>query len=74
MMPLWTTAMRLAPSRWGWAFCSVGRPWVAQRVWPIPTVPDKGCWRRRPSSPESFPTLRRMENLFPSKTTTPAES
>ena len=23
----------------GWALASFGRPWVAQRVWPTPTVP-----------------------------------
>ena len=41
-MPLWTTTMRPVQSRWGWAFSSVGRPWVAQRVWPMPKVPSMG--------------------------------
>ena len=36
MMPLWTTTMRPVQSRCGWAFSSVGRPCVAQRVWPTP--------------------------------------
>ena len=27
---------RPVQSRCGWAFSSVGRPWVAQRVWPMP--------------------------------------
>ena len=38
MMPLWTTATRPAVSVWGWAFISFGSPWVAQRVWPMPSV------------------------------------
>ena len=41
-MPLWTTTRRPVQSRWGWAFSSVGRPWVAQRVWPMPKVPWMG--------------------------------
>ncbi len=40
MIPLWMTAILRRPSdRCGWAFRSVGPPWVAQRVWPIPVVP-----------------------------------
>src|SRR3972149_4973201 len=26
-------------SAWGWALASLGLPWVAQRVWPIPSCP-----------------------------------
>ena len=37
MMPLCTTASRSVAC--GWALLSVGRPWVAQRVWPMPIVP-----------------------------------
>ena len=40
MMPLCTTAT--SPDRWGCAFVSVGRPWVAQRVWPRPRGAGKG--------------------------------
>ena len=40
MMPLWTTASRLVAC--GWALVSLGRPWVAQRVWPMPIVPVSG--------------------------------
>ena len=29
----------------GWALFSVGRPWVAQRVWPMPMVPESGSLR-----------------------------
>ncbi len=35
-MPLWTTVIRPVQSLWGWAFRSLGRPCVAQRVWPRP--------------------------------------
>ena len=38
MMPLCTTATRPVRPRWGWAFSSLGAPWVAQRVWPMPVV------------------------------------
>ncbi len=30
--------MRPSQLTWGWAFSTVGRPGVAQRVWPIPHV------------------------------------
>ena len=29
MIPLWMRASRPVQSRWGWAFSSVGLPWVA---------------------------------------------
>ena len=32
---MWT---RSELSSWGWAFSSVTRPWVAQRVWATPVV------------------------------------
>ena len=35
-MPLWTTTILPVQSVCGWAFSSVGRPCVAQRVWPMP--------------------------------------
>ena len=35
-MPLTTTWTRSPVSKWGCAFSSVTRPWVAHRVWPIP--------------------------------------
>ena len=40
MMPLWTTATRSVAC--GCALFSVGLPWVAQRVWPIPVWPASG--------------------------------
>ena len=41
MMPLWTTATRPRASVCGWALTSVGAPWVAQRVWPMPVLPPR---------------------------------
>ena len=45
MMPLCTTASRSVAC--GWALLSVGLPWVAQRVWPMPMVPCSGSFRSR---------------------------
>ena len=39
MIPLWMTATRPLASVCGWALRSVGPPWVAQRVWPMPVDP-----------------------------------
>ncbi len=38
MIPLCTTATRPFWPRWGWALVSLGAPWVAQRVCPMPVV------------------------------------
>ena len=37
MIPLWTTTSDAVAVGVGWAFSSEGRPWVAQRVWPMPS-------------------------------------
>ena len=37
-----------------------GRPWVAQRVWPMPMRPSSGRSRRRPSSTLMRPAARRI--------------
>lgn len=38
ILPLWTTTKLCSKSdRWGCEFTSDGTPWVAQRVWAIPT-------------------------------------
>ena len=58
-MPLWTTTRVPVPSRWGWAFSSVGRPWVAQRVWPMPKVPWMGLSAMTVSRLRSLPGARR---------------
>ena len=57
MMPLWTTATRSVAC--GWALLSVGLPWVAQRVWPMPIVPASGSRARRVPSVASLPSARR---------------
>ena len=61
MIPLWTTATRPVQSRWGWAFVSVGWPWVAQRVWPMPAVTVSGTFSTilRRSSSERVPVAAR---------------
>ena len=43
MMPLWTTANLPLWLRWGWALTSLGSPWVAQRVCPMPRVPGRSA-------------------------------
>ena len=54
-MPLWTTTILPLQSVCGWAFNSVGRPWVAHRVCPMPVRPGEGLpasfWTRLPSFP-----------------------
>ncbi len=72
MMPLCTT---VTPSEvCGCAFCSEGRPWVAQRVWPTPITPGHGSAASRAFSATSFPAARRTLVLPPSSVATPAES
>jgi hypothetical protein len=74
MMPLCTTAILPSQETCGCAFVSLGRPCVAQRVWPIPRV-DGGSRpamlvRRSRILPALFATAIRS----PSLTATPAES
>ena len=57
MMPLCTTASCSVAC--GWALFSVGRPWVAQRVWPMPMVPCSGSLASRVSRLRSLPSARR---------------
>ena len=40
MIPLWMRASRPSSPRCGCALRSVGPPWVAQRVWPMPVPPS----------------------------------
>ena len=65
MIPLWMTATRPAASRCGWALRSVGRPWVAQRVWPMPVVPLK--------DPGGISAIACLEVLQPAGTATDGE-
>jgi hypothetical protein len=78
MMPLWTTATRGA--RCGWALDSEGRPWVAQRVWPMPQWPVSGAAPSWSASAAILPLQRTTSRRCapgPSpgrRTATPAES
>ncbi|CFE89724.1 Uncharacterised protein [Mycobacterium tuberculosis] len=77
MMPLWTTAILPAASRCGCALRSVGRPWVAQRVWPRPVVPDSavdGISATASSRLASRPARRRTVSVPPSTSAMPDES
>ena len=72
MMPLCTTDT--PPTLCGWALPSDGRPCVAQRVWPMPTLP-RGCsTATRRSSSASLPRRRRTCDGAPFATAIPAES
>ena len=57
MMPLCTTASLSVAC--GWALFSVGRPCVAQRVWPMPIEPCSGFSCSRASRLRSLPSARR---------------
>ena len=75
MMPLCTTANNPPSLTWGWEFTSLGAPWVAHRVWPMPTVPGSSLppWRMPSSTlkrPLDFTTWTPL-SLY---TATPAES
>ena len=68
----------VAPDTCGWALRSLGRPWVAQRVWPMPVVPAK---EPRPSASRAASRLASLPSFFstrvapaPSSTATPEES
>src|SRR6185503_7052329 len=58
----------------GCAFSSLGRPWVAQRVWPIPKAPFSGSACRFSSRLRSLPTERRRVSEPFCTTAMPAES
>ena len=58
-MPLWTTAILPLWLTWGWALISFGSPWVAQRVWPMPTVPGRSA----PSCVRSLSTCSRPRDF-----------
>jgi hypothetical protein len=72
MMPLWMT--EIAPTLCGWAFSSDGRPWVAQRVWPMPIVPGAGSLVSLSSRFASLPRQRTTRLAPLDQTLTPAES
>ena len=88
-MPLTTMWTLSAVSKCGWAFSSVTRPWVAQRVCPMP-VPAWGRsasatgapagsaagWRRSMADRSAlrFPTARTASIRSPASTEMPALS
>ena len=57
-MPLTTTWTRCSVSKCGCAFSSLTRPWVAQRVWPMPVVAARTATAVPPS-----PSLARRHGL-----------
>ena len=58
----------------GWAFSSVGRPWVAQRVWPRPMVPTRFAPQTAFSSSLILPDGPVDHHPALSSTASPAES
>jgi hypothetical protein len=76
MIPLWMTATALAVSRCGWALRSVGAPWVAQRVCPMPVLPviPPGWSAAIAFSRFSIRPARFSTTSSPSSTATPEES
>ena len=74
MMPLCTTATRPSQEVWGCAFASLGRPCVAQRVWPMPHVPARPSGSTRRASPLTLPLQCTTSSLPPCSTAIPAES
>ncbi len=73
MIPLWTIANRPSDDVCGCEFTSHGAPCVAQRVWPIPTVPVTGRELMRSASASTLPSFFRTSSV-PLTTATPAES
>ncbi len=64
-------------SRWGWAFCASGAPWVAQRVWPMPERNPVGASSHstRSAATDSVPEAQRARQVWPGRTRAiPAES
>jgi hypothetical protein len=75
MIPLWMRASFPLQSVWGWAFVSFGRPWVAQRVWPMPGCPAGASPLRWSVRFVSLPAFFSMKTLPSSvRTAMPAES
>ena len=75
MIPLWITAMRPPEDTCGWALTSVGPPWVAHRVCPIPVVDGSiGSASSRERRFSSLPAFLRTSSPSGATTATPAES
>ena len=76
MMPLWMTATAPVQSMCGWALRSVGAPWVAQRVWPMPSgrPAGSGLLVERVSRLASLPARLVTDSLPSAAMAAPAES
>ena len=74
MIPLWMTAIRPAWSVWGCALGVVGAPWVAHRVWPMPSVPVGIPSSSACSSTLSLPAAFMILSPLPFTTAMPDES
>src|SRR4051812_20975776 len=76
MTPLWTTATCAVPlpATCGWALASVAGPWVAHRVWLIPTVPGAGCPARKLVRSPTRPARLRRCSRSPVRVASPALS
>ena len=72
MMPLCTTATLSVAC--GWALFSLGRPWVAQRVWPMPVAPLSGCFASSVSRLVILPSARRRSIRPSTRVAMPVES
>ena len=73
MIPLWTTATLPLASTCGCALTSLAGPWVAQRVWPMPTLPLNRLGRSASRSRTRPAFLATLSPLLLS-TAMPAES
>ena len=75
MIPLCTSARRPERPRCGWALTSLGAPWVAQRVCPMPVVEAaSGVSAIAFSRLASLPARLSEEIVPPTTTAMPAES
>ena len=75
MMPLWMTATVPVQSTCGWALRSLGAPWVAQRVWPMPVVAGAiGLSSSSASRLASLPAFFAVASFPSASIATPAES
>ena len=75
-MPLRTMCKRFEVSQCGWALASVTRPWVAQRVWPMPVEPFRFPFVAATASRRfwRFPTAWTLPIDPPATSDRPAES
>ena len=72
-MPLCTTAIEPSALVCGWALASLGAPWVAHRVCPMPSLPPSR-FGRTASSWESLPAALWTRTVPPETSAMPAES